>query len=114
MLDSSINLGIMKEDKYVQKLLDEIWEHQKGAPIRPDTPSELRSSTRKVISLLNDDNESETTPLKQGPVSEEKKIMRKVRQKEMMIQTVLLNPHQPYQEDMLLRKSNLAPTTTKR
>lgn len=71
MLDSSINLGMMKEDKYVKKLLAEIWEHQKGAPIRPDTPSELMTSTREVISLLNDDDESKTTPLKQVPVSEE-------------------------------------------
>ena len=73
MLDSSINLGMMKEDKYVKKLLAEIWQHQIRAPIRPDTPSELMTSTREVISLLNDDDESESSTPKQLPVTKEKK-----------------------------------------
>ena len=51
----------MKEEKYVQDLLAQIWEHQKGAPIRSDTPEDLRSSAREVISLLNDDNEEQKT-----------------------------------------------------
>ena len=50
---------------------------KKRAPIRPDTPLELRSSAREVISLLNDDKESETTPFKQGPVSEIKNYKEK-------------------------------------
>ena len=59
---------MMKEDKYVRNILTEIQEHQKEAPIRPDTPEDLKSSTREVIYLLNDDKEEQKTSSKHSSV----------------------------------------------